>query len=147
MNQEQLIEIAKEIVALNPECLLSGSLALNLQGMKTLREPKDLDFYLPYKVELKKPEGMIESEDYGDNGEYDDEGCRRRGFKYKGVKIDIFQPEDEDLGFNYTSNLRTHNMPCVQKLEILALKIHHAFGDASTKYKHRNDLIFHLISS
>lgn len=88
---KQLIEIAKEILKINPKAALSGSLALNIQKVKTMREPSDIDVYMPYFESLSKIDGMVintntEDEDYC-NPYYE-----RQGYLYNSIKIDVFMP-------------------------------------------------------
>lgn len=93
---QHLIDIAKDILIANPSCLLSGSIALSLQGKNTRRQPKDIDIFLPYGVnEVLIPDMKIALTD-GDNDEYDDEYYERRSYKYKG-QIDFFTPLDEEV--------------------------------------------------
>lgn len=132
----QLQEIAKELIKLNPLMRISGSVALNIQGIKTEREPHDLDMYLPFGETLVLLPGMIETESLlrygpGDGG--------RMEYSYNEIMIDIFQPQkQEDTPKNIAAS------GCLYPAEILKYKMNYAFDNHETAKKHREDIIFIL---
>lgn len=140
----EILEAAKEILAANTECLLSGSIALRLAGKETRREPKDIDIYLPYGVEVKKVDGMVNSDTDGDNDEYDDEFYERKSYTYKGYQVDFFTPIIDDLPRLLEDNC--YGVNCVWHTEIIKLKASHAYGEHWTRFKHVKDII-HLMNA
>lgn len=146
-----MMDAVKEILAANPKCLLSGSLALKMQGVKTMREPKDIDIYMPYGLELILIPDMMYSSN-ADNADYPDDGWDRQEYTYRGFKVDVFTEDYEPIHrdgetiymFNSTES-KGINM--VDKLDIIKFKASHSFGDHYTRYKHRNDIIYMMISN
>lgn len=89
---ENLLNIAEEILAVNPDALLSGSVALNLQGKKTRREPEDIDIWIK-DGKIKTIPGMsnLDASD-----QYDESTYIRQSYIYKGVQIDFFYPAEQE---------------------------------------------------
>lgn len=116
---------------------ISGSVALNIQGIKTEREPHDLDMFLPFGEQLVLLPGMTEADELlrygpGQNG--------RMEHIYNGVLIDIFQPQEDKepapKSIAYTK--------CLLPAEILKYKMDYAFDTHETAKKHRADIIYIL---
>lgn len=142
VNQENLLNVAKELLALNPGTLLSGSISLQLQGFKARREPKDIDIFLPHMQSIKLlPRMRLRSTVEED--EYDDEYFERSGYNIDGINIDIFTPIDQST--NMISVKMLHGIdavPCVMFFEILKMKICHSYGDHFSRFKHKDDIVF-----
>lgn len=99
MNQSKAIEITKEIISYNPLISLSGSLSLNLQNVRTRRQPKDLDFYIPFNILIIDSfmKESSSSKDGEEGSESDESYFERNSYYYKGISIDIFQPIDNEF--------------------------------------------------
>src|SRR6187399_154564 len=139
---EKLLEIAKQIMAANKSCLLSGSVALKLQGVAIMREPKDIDIYLPVNVEFAPIPGMKLCANE-DNAEYPEDGWERQEYSFDGVKVDVFTPDYVDTMPDYElESVAINGINCINKCDIIKFKASHAFGDHWTRYKHRNDIVF-----
>lgn len=146
MSQQELLIIAKEILKLNPECSISGSLSLWYQGFKLRRDPVDIDIYCPDPAGiLKLPEGgkiiipsTEEEVEFYNNEEYE-----RTKALYKGVQIDFLC-------------VKSYYVPVLNRVEgdffveakaIIGFKLEHAFGEAYSRFKHRDDLLHILINN
>ena len=140
---EKLKELAKQIMAVNPECLISGSLALVMQGIKIRREPQDLDIYLPYGEKFTKIEGMYS---VPKNGEYPPENWNRESYVLAKIQIDVFTPDDSDeKGLNaggWFGDIGT-----VRPSDIIKFKFDHALGEHWTKHKHATDIIYMMAAN
>lgn len=133
----ELSEIAAELIKLNPKMRISGSVALNIQGIKTSREPHDLDMFLPFGCELVLLPGLEPTEELRRYGKGDG---GRMEFIYNGSMVDIFQPNEE---IKMTRNPTAHEN-CLIPAEIIKFKIDYAFDNHETAKKHRDDIIFIL---
>ncbi len=91
---KKLEEIALKILVANPNALLSGSLALNLQGLKTKRIPSDIDIYVPWGVKFEKLEDMMVRHNEED---YDDEDYQIFQYMVNGAKVDVFTPMHDSV--------------------------------------------------
>jgi hypothetical protein len=138
---DKLIAIAKEIIKANPKALLSGSLALRLQGLQTRREPTDIDLWLPKGVRINTIDNMMID---SNSSHYEEITHHRESFIIGDVKIDIFQPASWCDYNPYTAISQGVNM--VLAMEILKFKVEHAFDPyyEDTKLKHLQDLVFTL---
>lgn len=141
---ENLLAIAIDILKANPDCLLSGSIALRLQDVDTMRPPKDIDIYLPIGVEFTPINGMASAPNT-DNGDYPDDGWDRYEYIKDGIQIDIFTPAES--GMPSMDSIVKNNVPMVDKRDIIKFKASHAWGDHFTRFKHRNDIVFMMISA
>lgn len=141
MNAE-LLETAKKILEANPSFALSGSLALNLQGIKTRREPKDIDLYSPLMSSgIVWIEGMEHDGYAASLGEqYDNEYYSVNPYKINGVSVDIFERIDNDVPDLIM--VTKGGIRCVAFFEIMKLKISHAYGKHFSKFKHKDDIAF-----
>lgn len=141
---EKLIEVAKQILAINPDCLLSGSLALKLQGIMTRREPKDIDIYLPYKKIFNKIEGMRNYDNKGAG--YPLDNWDRNSFMLGEIQIDVFTPENSYVPILNEGD-KVKGISVIDSADIIKFKVSHALGTHWTKYKHRDDIIHILINN
>jgi hypothetical protein len=129
--------IALQILKANPNALLSGSLALNLQGLKTKRVPSDVDIYLPWGQKFEKIENMVTRDLEED---YDNEDYQIFQYMVSGVKVDVFTPMHDSV-----PELEVRKVfvcRCVQFSDILKFKIKHSLNGSSTSWKHKHDLIY-----
>jgi hypothetical protein len=145
MNQKELIELCKEIVSLNHGLVLSGSLALNLQRLKTMREPSDLDFCFLKEQEFKAPEGCKELSSYNADDYHDEEWTRNR-YSYKDIEFDVFNPTDQADTTKLTC-FYTHGLACLDSYDILKFKIRHALDYSESRRKHKSDIVFILMNN
>lgn len=139
--ENKLLEIAKEIIKANPSALLSGSLALRLQGLQTRREPTDIDLWMPKGKIINTIENMLID---SNSSHYEEITHQRQSYVIGDVKIDIFQPNTYSDYQPFTAILQGVNM--ILAMEILKFKVEHAFDPCyeDTKLKHLQDLIFTL---
>jgi len=138
---EKLLEIAKEILKENPKCLLSGSLAINLQGFKTRREPSDIDLWFPKIDGFKKLEGMVFDTS---STHYEEIDHHRDSFMLGETKIDVFFPHwavDPRVG-----RVIKNGIQMVPMEKILNFKMEHALDQyyEDVENKHALDIIFIL---
>lgn len=136
---EKLIEIAKKILAANPEAYLSGSLALKLQGHPNPTEPEDIDIWLPGRIKLI--EGMTS---YSSSDRYEEKSHARESYMVDGVQVDFFFPVENPEWHPTTAYV--DSMRLVNVEDILKFKIEHALDtDYMTGVrKHAADIIFIL---
>lgn len=140
----KLIEIASLIQEKNPECALSGSLALQMQGVKIRREPKDIDIYLPYLISFNEPDGFKQI-DIEEHEKYENEDFDLFRYEYQGVKIDIFMPERKEVA---APTILPAKIRHISKLDIIAFKMQHALDRESySRYKHKDDIIHIMVNN
>ena len=137
-----LIEIAKLIQIANPETILSGSLALNMQDVKTRREVKDLDFFIPFGVKINLIQGMRFSPPNERDEMYENEFYELIKCTYNNVEIDFFKPVDADVKGVESNTVK--GVKVVYFIDILRMKFMHVFGEHYTRFKHVQDLQFIL---
>ena len=138
---KNLKEIANKIIEKNPSALISGSIAIKLQGYETRREPSDIDIWMPAKSKFIPIEGMVYD---SDSDHYEEVHHHRKSFKLGEIKIDTFIPV-----YNYQYVARRvfkEGLPMMDIPEILKFKIEHAFDEyyEDEQLKHLQDLIFIL---
>jgi len=142
MKNNRLISVFDKIKIRNPEIVLSGSLALNLQGIKTRRNPEDLDLFIPYGYSFindnEKEFVDFITREGSQNKESD---FNRDVSNLDGVKIDIFQPLRNINPFNIIT-CEELNIRMIDKVDILKMKISHALDDKHSRFKHKDDIIF-----
>lgn len=136
---EKLIEIAKKILAANPDAYLSGSLALKLQGHPNPTEPEDIDIWLPGRIKLI--EGMTA---YSSSDRYEEKSHARESYMIDDVQVDFFYPVEYPEWHPLTAY--EESMRLVAAEEILKFKVEHALD---TDYmegvrKHSADIIYIL---
>jgi hypothetical protein len=145
---DKLIELAKKIQQQNPKAAFSGSLALNLQEVKTRRQPGDIDIYIPYDIIFSPIEGMVEIDDFNKddyNDDYNDDEYKRTHYSYLGeIKIDVFTPIDNDSKMELLSVGCKKGINLIRFDEVMKFKIRFAFDSHSSAEKHAEDLIFSL---
>ncbi len=140
---EKLQNLAKEILKANLNCMLSGSLALKLQGIKTRREPQDLDIYLPYGQALNAIPGMSY---IPPAGEYPPDNWDRKDYVKDNITINIFTPENANVArLNEGESWVDIKMVCAY--DIIKFKVQHAFADHWTRFKHKDDIMWMLIEN
>ena len=137
--ESELLILAKQILKVNDKCALSGSLALNNQGIRTKREPEDIDIYLPKDVEFILIPGMIENDDFNKDDYRNDEWIRTQYIINK-IKVDVFTPQ-VDFEFPLVI-VRSNRIDVVRTEEIIKFKVAFAFDDHSSAEKHRVDVIY-----
>jgi hypothetical protein len=153
----EMIDIAQQIQQLNPGFLLSGSVALYLQGCDIRRQPEDIDFFIPTDIspinpimpEGYKEEKLIFNEDHT----YEDCDFVRMPFKKQGCpKVEFFYYNGEgetDKSENvflehYSSPMK---LRMIDKVDIMQLKITHAMSDQGNPLKHKLDIIHFLTNN
>lgn len=136
---EKLIEIAKKILAANPDAYLSGSLALKLQGHPNPNEPEDIDIWIPGRIRII--EGM---NPYSSSDRYEEKSHARESYMIDGVQVDFFFPVENPEWTPLTAYV--DDMRLVNVEDILKFKIEHILDtDYMTGVrKHAADLIFIL---
>lgn len=140
---QNLIVLAKQILDINPFALVSGSLALNVQGIRTLREPTDLDIWMPSDFEFCPIKGM---ELYDGARWYKELHHRRLAFciwdRDDMVRIDIFKPISPD--YPRPGRAEGQGLDMVSAIDILKFKLELALDKSNPDNKHLEDLIFIL---
>jgi len=138
---EKLIVIVKKIISANPNCLLSGSLAINLQGYKTRRDPSDIDLWISGHNHFIPIDGMEEDEG---SDHYEEITHSRMSYKLDGVKIDVFAPVEWHKFYPLVTYSHDHNFRMLNIGEILKFKVEHSFDDVyyDEQAKHAQDIIF-----
>lgn len=138
MKKDELLEIAKHIIELNSkQFALTGSLMCFARGIKTRREPTDIDMIgeLPDVKSIAVPSGF---EYYEQNGGGSD--LMSVVFKHNktGVKIDFLALDGEEFEETEDGNLVLANL---QKM--VSIKIFHANNDHNieSRKKHLDDLL------
>jgi len=141
---EKLINLAQLILKENPECSLSGSLALNIQNIKTKRFPGDIDIFLPHNTPFKKISGLVEIYDFNKD-DYENDEYDRIHYCYLGeIKVDVFTPMQDDSLLDLISVHGNQGFSLIRFDEIIKFKIKFAFDDHSSAEKHADDIIFSL---
>jgi hypothetical protein len=148
MINSKILEIVKLILDINPDCAISGSVALNIQDIKTRREPKDIDIYLPYckrfnsgGLYIKAGTNEEDEQEKGDN----ESQYERDSIRISGINIDIFTPIDEETKLeiiNFKTKSDLGYVRCVHFSSIIKMKVEHAYGDSYTRFKHKDDIVF-----
>lgn len=135
---EKLIELAKKILAANPDGRLSGSLALRIQGIKTRRDVEDIDIWIPGAAKIiEGMEAWSSSQD-----QYEEDSFSRDSYMIDGVQIDFFTPLEYP---EVEPHWRMHEgIPVLLPYEIMKFKLQHGFDDTYLigQEKHLEDLIF-----
>jgi hypothetical protein len=128
---KQLLDLFFKIKQVNPNAILTGSLALNLQNIKTRNEPSDLDIYIPYNEKINVLDGFIEQ----DSMEYPEEDYELIQYKLNDIKIDFFQPNNNILISTTFTDYRNENnerLKVVSGPTILRYKFEHVFSLVSS---------------
>jgi RNA-binding protein YhbY len=133
---KDLETIAEEIIEQQELAFISGSLGLNLQGIHTRREPKDIDIVLSQGTKFQKLDGMVKIDGVDNDDEYENEYYERISYMYKNIQVDIFIPLD---GIN--DMLLSEDENIIHYSEIMKMKIMHAYGEHYSRYKHQKDII------
>lgn len=145
MKQDELLQLAKTILKENKTCALSGSLAINLQKIKTRNEPGDIDIYVPIGEKFVVIEGMIYNNDFNNDfnrDDYRDECYERHQYIINSVKVDVFNTcNDYEIELNM---IQSHGIKLVRFDDIIKFKIRFAFDDHSSAEKHNDDVTFML---
>ncbi len=138
--QEELMDLFFKLKELNPNIKLTGSLALNLQNVKTRTEPNDLDVYLPLGEELNMLEGFEETE----QEDYPEEDYNLFQYSNNKIKIDVFQPTNKlEYGISKIISYKDVKINVIKTPVILRHKFNHAFSINSTTnvcFKQTQDL-------
>ena len=89
-NMEELLKIAKEILDVNENASLTGSLMLKIRGFDLGREPSDVDILIPdYAGNIVFPKGFtIEIEGCASDG------CSAK-YKHNDITFDVLSSEEE----------------------------------------------------
>lgn len=138
---ENLIKKTRLILAANPDCFLSGSLALSLQGFNIRRDPEDLDFYTRSGFIISVP-GMMDFEDEDERYVKADDPAARVEYLFDEVKVDFFRHANINEQINYSVEVLGIRM--LHWTEILKFKISYCQEGSSTKEKHSEDIIYFL---
>lgn len=130
---------------------LSGSLALNMQGVETLRPPMDVDILAPKgspsDIACLIPEAVItdkysflqEAKYFG----YSLGDFEIINFIFRGVSFDYFTPARPYV-MSGIKVITSEVTPLVSVESILTFKLSHALDSGTNKLKHRDDLIYIL---
>lgn len=135
---ENLIEIAKQIIEANPGAVLSGSIAINLQGIKTRKPPNDIDILMPIDIPFKKIPGMnytphAMDEDYESYYERD-------SYKIGDIKIDVFFPAHNKVYPLFTEKM--NGLELVRFDEVIKFKVKFALSECTSREKHQMDIVY-----
>lgn len=150
-SENKMLSLLRKILKQNANCLLSGSLGLKMQGIKPRRECKDIDIYIPHEERFFPLPGMQEVvNDEFDDGSDEDTSHERVAYKmdgFPGIIIDTFQAHDRHSTANYAEEYEIHEkVKCMLPEHILSFKCHHALAGSYSRYKHRSDIIYIMIS-
>lgn len=139
----KLIEVVNIIMEEYPQLLLSGSLALNLQGIKTRRAPGDVDFYVNDMFFYPKIDGLVplRAGDLEDDL-YEDDYFERMPYKYGDIKVDFFKPVDNHDEMIRLTPISVQGIQCVLFSDIIGMKVRHAYGKHFSRYKHKDDIVY-----
>lgn len=137
--------LAEKILKENLSCALSGSLALNIQYIKTKRPPGDIDIYLPFNEKFNPIDGMIENYDFNRDDYLNDEWNRVQ-YIINGVKVDVFTPREPDKCVNLLV-ISHSGIKVVRFDDIIKFKIFFAFNEHSSAQKHKDDVLFIIENS
>lgn len=139
LNEEKLIEIAKEVISLNRhlKAKLSGSLSLCVLGINKQHEAKDIDIICDYLCEMDEgyplvPNGFKRKTIYGSASQVDAIQFENEA----GVKIDFMVSEEPSV-------LVDGIQVCLLQYTILA-KLKYCINDKNSEsaQKHLGDVIF-----
>lgn len=145
---QKLRDLAALILKHNPKCYLSGGLALNLQNVKTRREPGDIDIYVPFNVKVQPVPGMEVFDDHNDHDEiYEDECYEREVYEIEHIKVDFFSPMEKENDLREWDFHYTDGMPALLPAAIIRFKVEHALDGKSSSYKHKDDVIHILVNN
>lgn len=137
---QKLLDIVQEYQSLNPKLILSGSLGLYIQDIVFNREPQDIDFYSLNVSKIEHPKDSIDITDY-DDAEYPEGSYDMYTFKYKDIKINIFQYIGSKLP-EFDSYHHGNKILVLRKREIIDFKVSHSLDMIPSSIKHQEDLIF-----
>jgi len=141
---EKILELVKKIVELNPNIILSGSVALNLQQVKTRTAPNDIDFLLPFgSAKLKLPKDSNEVKDYNPD-DYDSDEYRRERYKCDNVEFDVFIQQSETM---HMEVIKRQGIRQLNKVDIISFKIKHALDFSVSRNKQKFDIIHILVNN
>jgi len=139
---EKLQQIAKKILIANPDAMLSGSLAMQLRFIKTRREPKDIDIFLPDGCGFIKIDGMKDSIEHISQSRVVS-GTIRQSYSIEGIQVDVMTPTDENfqVAWEFVNGLKL-----LTAEQILKFKLDYAFDNnyPEGQQKHIEDIIFIL---
>lgn len=139
MQKTELITLAEEILAVNPQCAISGSLALNIQNIRTKNTPGDIDIYVPKDIIFVPTTKMVENFDFN-RDDYRNDEYERIQYYSGTVKIDVFKPTELNTFELITVDHNT--LKVVRFEEIIKFKIRFAFDDHSSAEKHKQDVLY-----
>lgn len=142
---DKLIELAKQIIEVNPTLILSGSIALKLQGVNIRREPSDIDFFIPYGQYFKLLTGMkdvkIEMAEF-----YEDEEYELTRFSIGQTTIDVLRPFESDCRPLHTYTFK--GIKLIHRDDIIAFKMKFALDSMSySRWKHKDDIIHMMVNN
>lgn len=152
----EMIEISQQIQQLNPGFLLSGSVALYLQGCDIRRQPEDIDFFIPTDhdpIDPIMPNGYKKETLHWDkDATYEDCDFIRLPFKKQGYpKVEFFyynKDESDKSGNVFLEHYSSPNkLRMIDKVDIMQLKITHAMSDQGNPLKHKLDIIHFLTNN
>lgn len=126
-NELKLLEIAKELMIIDPNLALTGSLMLAFRGIIKRREAVDIDFIMKndYASKYEVPSGCIST--------IGSDGCSN-SFEYRGIKVDILSSgEDVEV---------IDNILCSSVDKLLEVKYCYSCQNNESADKHRLDLEF-----
>ena len=135
MNIENLIQIAKEAIALNCNAALTGSLMCHMRGIKTRREPHDIDIvmYIDPELRCKAPLGFWEYESIGNSSDPQAISFQNS----EGIKIDFLHSEENDFE-------KINGVMCANFDRMFFVKQQYAQTDRNdeSRQKHNKDVEF-----
>lgn len=141
-SMEHNLIIVKRILDANPHSLLSGSLALSLQGISLDRYLTDIDIWMPRNIEFRPIHGM----DFADSGWWYPRGSHLvLSFIYQDdanenpLFIDIFKAREEH--YCAPNSININGIRMVLPVDILKFKLEHAMATNESDNKHAQDLI------
>jgi len=146
MKQEFKNAIIK-VKTLNPKVLLSGSAALKeCSSWHTEKEIGDLDFELPFGLELKTDNELVFQTKEEINNEYVSGTHNLFYLLFNGISINVFQPVEKKYGLVHCGHycyLDDNNnfIECCTPIDIIYKKLDIALSDGGGKEKHLNDMI------
>lgn len=144
---DKLKDVYLKIKEHNSQIILGGSYSMRLQGIKTPREPKDLDLTLPFGVEFDSAIPGLSHRHASNDDQYINEEFHRSSYTLDGIDVDVFVPQHdgfkqrvEPCMINWSDGPFGDSIDVVHWSECLRQKMIYAISDHETAVKHIADI-------